>query len=617
MENMEGFKAKNVNSETSIKAVSKIFEEKNIKFIVVSQDENLMGIVTQNELLEAYFSGIPLNTGVKNITNNNIAFANHNYKLDEITNILEEDSNRYIIVLSKSLKPKEVITREVVINYFYKEAKKKIQEFKVEKNRTDEIKKEYTNDDYSIREYNIEGLINDLNQMNLWNKELNQIFEYSPNSFAVLDGTGVTLRVNKAFENITDIKREEAIGIDVKKMEERGMYSPAVGSLVRKEKRKVSVIQKIKNDKEALVTGVPVFDDKGEIFRIITNAVDIKEVNTINQYYIKQKKENNTSKMSHDVKIIYESESMKNIIQLTNELKDIDSTILITGESGVGKGVIARYIHNNGIRKKGRLVEINCGAIPETLLESELLGYEAGAFTGAQKSGKRGLIELANNGTLFLDEIGEMSLQLQVKLLQVIQEKSIIRVGGTEPIDVDIRIIAATNKNLQEMVNKGKFRLDLFYRLNVIPINIPPLRERKSDILAMIKYFLGKYNEKYSKEVVMGKSLLDMMIQYDWLGNVRELENAIECLVVTNPSAIIEKDNDKSNIFNLKLFNNYSTHSNLSDNIMPLEEAKEELEKKLVKMAYSKYPSSYKVAKVLKISQTTASRKIRQYIENQ
>jgi len=247
-------------------------------------------------------------------------------------------------------------------------------------------------------------------------------------------------------------------------------------------------------------------------------------------------------------------------------------------------------------------------------LESELLGYEAGAFTGANKSGKPGLIELANKGTLFLDEIGEMPMQLQVKLLQVIQERKIMRVGGITPIEVDVRIIAATNKNLQEMVNKEKFRLDLFYRLNVIPINIPALRERKLDIIHMTSYFLDKYNKKYNKDVVIGKSILDMMLVYYWPGNVRELENAIERLVVTNPSVVIEKENNKCEVFNFNIGNHYYSHSNFVEDIIPLEQAKREIEKKLVKLAYEKYKSSYKVAKILKISQATANRKIREYI---
>jgi len=612
LKSLKLFKIRSVHSDIIIQDIIRAFKEDNTKYAVVYENETIKGIVTPDELLNAYLCGLSPAESIKGLVNGHFCSVEDSCPLDTIADILEEDPSRHIIVVDNNGRATGIVNKEAVTAYFYTEIKKRLQVFRKEK-----FERQAHEDILNDEKLHITKLINDLDQINLWNKELDQAFENSPNSIVILDGKGNTVRVNRAFENITDIRKEEVTGKNVKEMEEKGAYNPSVGVLILKEKRKISIIQKLQNGKEALVTGVPVYDESGSIFRIIINSIDFKELNIINQYYEKQKEINIIQKKDNDTKIIYESQSMKGIMQLTNELKNIDSTVLITGESGVGKGVIARYLHNNGLRKKERMVEINCGAIPEALLESELLGYEAGAFTGAKKGGKPGLIELANKGTLFLDEIGEMPMPLQVKLLQVIQERQINRVGGLMPIDIDVRIIAATNKDLQEMVKKGKFRLDLFYRLNVIPISIPPLRERQQDIIPMAQFFLDKYNEKYSKAVKIGKSILNMMLTYYWPGNVRELENTIERLVVTNPSELIEKDNNKSVIFSTNLYNSYVPNPDFIEIITPLEEAKREIEEKLIRMAYNKYKSSYKVAEILKISQATAYRKIREYIDDE
>ncbi len=600
-----------IHSGKSIEDVSNLFRESEIRYIVVHENNTIKGIITKNELLEAYINGISLAENVTDIINTDIDIVKGNYSLDTLTTLLKINPQTNIIITDSRDKVKGLLTKTEILDFFCDEIRRKVSGF----TNVLEVEAHTIGDIPNSTKYDFPELMESLDKFNLWNKELVQIFENSPNSFVLQDAKGNTLRVNKEFENITGLKKEEVIGRNVKDMEEEGIYNPAVGILVLKEKRKIAVLQKLKNGKEALVTGVPIYDDGGNIFRVVLNAIDYKELQVINQYYARQKAEDEEQKDAADTTIVYESESMKKIYQLTSELKNVDSTILITGESGVGKGVLARYIHENGIRKNGRMVEINCGAIPETLLESELLGYEAGAFTGANKSGKPGLIELAHNGTLFLDEIGEMSIQLQVKLLQVIQEKRIMRVGGVKPVDVDIRIIAATNRDLQEAVKNGKFRVDLFYRLNVIPINIPPLRDRELDIISMSKYFLDKYNRKYHKNVIIGTSILNEMVKYDWPGNVRELENAIERLVVTNPSTTIERKQNKCEMFDFNIFSYADSDLNLGEGIMPLEEAKKEVEKKIIKMAYEKYKSSYKVAKMLQISQATASRKIREYIE--
>jgi transcriptional regulator with PAS, ATPase and Fis domain len=300
---------------------------------------------------------------------------------------------------------------------------------------------------------------------------------------------------------------------------------------------------------------------------------------------------------------------MENILQLAAKIADVDSTVFILGESGVGKEVIARFIHKRSHRDKGPFVKINCGAIPETLLESELFGYETGAFTGAKRQGKPGLIEMANEGTLFLDEIGELPLNLQVKLLQVLQEHRLVRIGGIKPITVNIRVIAATNRDIENMVKKGEFREDLFYRLNVVPITIPPLRERRDDIIPLIYHFLEEYNRKYDKAKKISAEAKDILIKYNWPGNVRELENTVERLVVTVEEDVILPHHLPENLkeinIPLKVVN--------VDGIIPLKDAVEMVERQLLHKAVEQCNSTYDIAKILGVNQSTVVRKIQKY----
>ncbi len=235
--------------------------------------------------------------------------------------------------------------------------------------------------------------------------------------------------------------------------------------------------------------------------------------------------------------IVGTSDAMMNLIETIKKVAETETTVLITGESGTGKSLIARAIHFMSKRKDKPFVTINCAAIPETLLEAELFGYERGAFTGAYTS-KRGKFELANGGTIFLDEIGDMPLSLQAKLLRVLQDKEIERLGSEKILKVDVRIIAATNRDLRLLVKEGKFREDLYYRLNVVPIHVPPLRERKEDIPLLVEHFLSHFNSKYGKRVRISPEAMKVLIDYEWLGNVRELENTIERLVVMNEGTV-------------------------------------------------------------------------------
>ncbi len=307
---------------------------------------------------------------------------------------------------------------------------------------------------------------------------------------------------------------------------------------------------------------------------------------------------------------IVHSGCMKELTKMAIRVAKVDSTVLIQGESGVGKELIADVIHSHGARSKGPLIKINCGAIPENLLESEFFGYEPGAFSGASRKGKIGLFELANGGILFLDEIGDMPLNLQVKLLRVLQDKEIIRVGGIRPIKVDIRIITGTNRNLTEMINNRQFRQDLYYRLNVVPIHVPALRERREDIPVLTNYFLEYFNHKYlanSTHKKLAPEVVDCFMKHDWPGNVRELENLIERLIVTTAQSYITMSDlppwlDKSKT------NNTGPAENIS-----LRCAVEDTERKLLQYAFSRYKSTYEVARVLEINQSTVVRKAAKY----
>src|SRR5205823_4087302 len=237
--------------------------------------------------------------------------------------------------------------------------------------------------------------------------------------------------------------------------------------------------------------------------------------------------------------IIGRSETMLGVFKMIETVAKTNSTILITGESGTGKGLVAQAIHYHSLRREKPFVEINCGALPETLLESELFGHMRGSFTGAE-SNKKGLLEIAERGTIFLDEIGEMSAVMQVKLLRVLQERRFRRVGGLEELQADIRVIAATNQDLAKLVADGRFREDLFYRINVIPISLPALRDRREDIPLLAEHFLGKYNEQMSKAIAgISQSAMDLLLQHDWPGNIRELENVLERAVALESTPAI------------------------------------------------------------------------------
>lgn len=316
---------------------------------------------------------------------------------------------------------------------------------------------------------------------------------------------------------------------------------------------------------------------------------------------------------------VFNSEQSRKALTEAMKVAPYNSNVLIYGESGVGKEIIARIIHQNSLRKSFPLVKINCAAIPENLLESELFGYEQGAFTGANKTGKMGLWEAAQNGTLFLDEVGELPLSFQAKLLRVIQEKEIVRVGGTTPIRVDVRIVAATNRDLREMVRLQLFREDLYYRLNVYPITVPPLRKRKDDIIPLVYFFISKYNKEFEMSKTISQEALHFLFNQPFMGNIREMQNLIQrVMITTDHTMIMVKDILHAMAYDEKATSDRSASNSTQaqDSIAKTSSLKailERTEASVFREYQQRYGSTRKIAKALQISQPTVVRKLHQY----
>ncbi len=442
--------------------------------------------------------------------------------------------------------------------------------------------------------------------------EWESILDSTQDAIFIDDMDGNTQWINRACELLYEVKREDIIGKSVDALEKSGIFSPSVAKLVFKNMKQSTIIHSNKSGKKILTTGTPVFDDEGRIYKVISTSRDITELVSLrNQLEDFQNKlgELREEQLENIGNFIVKSKTMKEVAYLAKRLAQIDSTVLITGESGVGKGEIAKYIHMSGDRKDMPFVKVNCGAIPEALLESELFGYEYGAFTGSKKQGKIGLFQLAQHGTIFLDEIGELPLNLQVKILHAIQDKEIKMVGGLKNISVDVRIITATNRDLMNMVKEKKFREDLFYRLNVVPIHIQPLRERTEDIIPLTRYFLEKYNKKFNMEKRIDPNTMASLIKYSWPGNVRELENIIERLVIITCDDTILPQNLPNYILD-KIDNSLDI---AIPSVMSLKDATEEVERQILLNAVKKYKTTREVAKALKVSQPTIVRKMSKY----
>lgn len=356
-------------------------------------------------------------------------------------------------------------------------------------------------------------------------------------------------------------------------------------------------------NKQYITTGRSIKDDEGNILGAVASLRDINEVREmVDVIYAKDE---DTFK-----DVIGNSKELQNVKDIIKMISKGNSTVLLRGESGTGKEVFAKSIHNLSDRKDKKMVTINCAALPENLIESELFGYEEGSFTGAIKGGKLGLFKEANGGTIFLDEIGELSMVLQAKLLRVIQEGKVRKIGSSREEDVDVRIITATNRNLENMIKNEKFREDLYYRLNVIPIYIPPLRERKEDIPLLVKFFIDKLNKRINKDIIgFDNEFINELMNYEWPGNVRELENVTERSMNLCNGKLLNLNNLMLNFIQNKAID----IKEYEEPIIDLRKAVEKLEKNTINKALSTNKSIRRAAKDLGISHTALLNKIKKY----
>lgn len=450
------------------------------------------------------------------------------------------------------------------------------------------------------------------------NRELDAVINFSFDEIYTTDGQGITLRANAAFEENCGVKVKDILGRSVYELEKEKVFYPSATRIVFETKKQQTILQTQRSGKQILVTATPVFNEDGSIFRVITNSRNVDKLNQLREKLEELEKEKQRyyqellelrQRVLLDEEIVVSSNVMQKLMAMSEKIAKVDSTVLLLGESGVGKGLIANLIHQLSPRKDGPFIHINCGAIPENLLESELFGYEGGAFTGASKEGKMGKIELATGGTVFLDEIGELPLNLQTKLLHIIQEKQMTRIGGIKVIKLDVRFLAATNLNLEEEVAKGKFRRDLFFRLNVLPIKIPPLRERQEDIVPLTEQILKKYNKKYNTLKRIQSDVLDHFLAYPWPGNIRELENLIERLVIVAEGIITVEDLPSG----IKRFYRSGQTSRAMRATLSLTETLEEYERSLLQKVYDESQSTYQMAEKLGVNQSTVVRKLKKY----
>ncbi|MCR6546320.1 sigma 54-interacting transcriptional regulator [Dehalobacterium formicoaceticum] len=559
-----------VTSHEFIKNVHKIAMDQRATYIVVKEKNRIRDIFTIWELIEAY-SSCPNGTMDNIKSKENFAVLSDQ---DNVTTLSRLDQNMAVVV-DREQQPVGVIDGLKILKKLAAPA---------------------------LFEHG-----------NLEKDEYASVLHHLGEEVLIVDGGGIVLYLNPAAETVNGVKEKDLLGKHVRDLEKENIISTSISLMVYQKKEKVDMMQHLKSGKTVLATAVPTFDEQGNIKRVICTSKDVDEINSLKSKVENQSREiieknQQIDKMREalfrQTEFVCSHEQLEEIKEKFLKIANTDLTVLIQGESGVGKEVVVRLLHNLSARSKYPLIKINCGLIPENLIESELFGYESGAFTGANKNGKLGKIELAHNSTLFLDEIGEMPLLLQVKLLEFLQDRKITRIGGTKRIEIDTRVIAATNRDLHDMVIKGTFRKDLYYRLNVFPLHIAPLRDRKDDIPVFLEYFLGKFNDKYKFNKKITPEVFEELINYYWPGNVRELEHTVEKAIINSDSDLITKED-----FNLLPAVEGETRGRvICTGLMPWKSAKRELEVHLVKKAYDLYKSTYKAADALDVSQSTVAK---------
>lgn len=430
----------------------------------------------------------------------------------------------------------------------------------------------------------------------------------------VVNTDGIITKINKGYLEITELEETNVLGKSIYEIEKEKYFTEDIAFKILETKQKTTAMATIiKNNKRVLMMGSPIFDKTGEFIKVIIVIRDITSLINLREELedVEEKKRIIQNKLDTLISAD-EWNHFKGNSPKINEIKELikyvaptDATIFIIGDTGTGKEVVAKEIFERSKRHDGPYVKINCAAIPENLLESELFGYEKGAFTGADSKSKKGLFEIANGGTILLDEITELPLSLQPKLLRVLQEREVTPLGGVKSIKINTRLIVACNKNPEELIKKGLFRADLYYRLNVFPINMPTLKDRKEDIPDISILFLERFNKTYHKEKSFDNTAFFALMSYNWPGNVRELENTIERMAIISPNKVLTNTDVKSA---LDINKNFNFEEKPSE-IISLKESVNNLERKLIEDALKKGGSSYAAADILKTTQPTIVRK--------
>lgn len=452
--------------------------------------------------------------------------------------------------------------------------------------------------------------------MNFTDQTFDTILNALHDGVYITDGAGITVKVNTAYERLTGLQSDQLIGRSMHELVRDGVVSQSASLRVLQQGAPVSVMQSLGNGKKLLVSATPIFQDR-RVSYVVSAVRDMTELLRMKHERdelagLKKLRQSTAQlhagkyqKLAQSSEVFDQAQSGPLFAQ-ARRVAGSDVKVLLLGETGVGKGLIAQYIHNASARAKEPFIPLNCGAMPENLIEAELFGYAPGAFTGAAAKGKRGLLELANHGTLFLDEVGDLPLSVQVKLLKVIEENRFIPVGGLELREVDVRIISATHHDLREQVAQGLFRADLYYRLNVVPIRIPALRERSGEVATLLERYLRQFCERYSRNMTWGLEALDLLCEYAWPGNIRELINLVERLVVTCESDTIEALDLPEEILNLH-------QDRLNQNHLPLRKVLENAERGAILAAMREHKTTRLAAKALGVSQATIVQKMKRW----
>jgi PAS domain S-box-containing protein len=560
----------------------------------------------------------------------NYVLVNIDELTDKILNTAYENKADYILVMKKRVMLGFIITS----NGFNRvDFKKMIRYDFIEVNLEEEVNRLFYSDNSFFLVKNdqgdIVGFIGEKEILGFLKEECRSlsemyniekaIFDNAFDGLYITDEKGFTMGVNKAYLNLTGLNKEDLIGFHMTDLIGKNFFSESASLKVINDKKAVTIMDTFENGRKCLVTSNPVFDLDGNLIRVVSNVRDmsilielqnkIRESEKLNKKYINEIERLSNAFLDRTT-IIGNNKLLIEMMDMIDKISDTDANVLLYGETGTGKELVSQKIHELSNRKNGPFVKINCAAIPENLLESELFGYDRGAFTGAYTN-RAGKFEEANSGTILLDEIEEISFNLQSKLLRVIQEKEIVHLGANKTIQTDARVIASTNVNLLELVKKGRFRSDLYHRLNVIPINIPPLRERKDDIELLLQYFVDLYNKKYQKNKSFKKEAIYLLTSYQWPGNVRELKNLVERLVIIVNGDTIEEEHIISSLSYSaeKLYDN-------SDSVKyDLSEAIEKIERIYLKKAINTFGTTRKAANALGISQPTFVRKYGNYFK--